>query len=285
VRSRQGPCTQTASASEYYVAAGPSAGEARPAGPRSRLGRRRGCGPGVIPASSRRPVSERAGSEPAGVSAEPTRPTPPTRPTYMRHGTSTPFSMRSAIDKGSPWSGFSMGASISAALGRPVRKGCRAFDTRLRRPAFGTEAGQGAVSRRCWRGRKRSGRPPSPPNRPTRSFAPTGRRPIQTEVADFRIMAREDGPGRAVPGLPVRLRHRLPCRRCRTAGLPTQVIAADDRRVLRSGGYACNGRGFDPQCPRFDVIPACGHMATIERLPAFNSGACWSSCTAAGVAA
>jgi len=53
------------------------------------------------------------------------------------------------------------------------------------------------------------------------------------------------------------------------AGLPTQVIAADSDAFcelddMRAMADAIPGA-------RFDVIEACGHMATIERLDAFNA--------------
>jgi 3-oxoadipate enol-lactonase len=55
----------------------------------------------------------------------------------------------------------------------------------------------------------------------------------------------------------------------RDAGLPTQVIAADDDAFCALDDM----RAMAASIPgaRFDVIRECGHMATIERLPEFNA--------------
>jgi pimeloyl-ACP methyl ester carboxylesterase len=245
-----------------YVVAGPA--EARPVLLIHGLGwDAGGSGPGCFPALAE--AGFRALRRTCAVSAGPRRPTPPTRPTSTRRDLEA-FLDAFGIDR-LPVVGFSMGASIAGALGgRSSGVSASAWPAAA---CTGPRPG-GAGSRICWRGPKRSGPSPSPPNRPRRSFAPPGRRRTPTRsrisghgarrwtrIALFRAF-------RSGYGADFRAA-------VRGAGVPTQVIAADTDAFCELDDMRAMAEAIPGA--RFDVIGACGHMATIEQLEAFN--ACW----------
>jgi 3-oxoadipate enol-lactonase len=163
-----------------------------------------------------------------------------------------------------PVVGFSMGASIAGALGGAVVQGVGP-DTRLRRPA--RDRGRAARGRGdAGAGRNARGPPPSPQNRPRRSFARLGGGEPGA-VEDFKRWRAGDEPGRALPGVPVGLRRRHAGR-----GAGRGTADAGDRRRYDAFCELDDMRAMAEAIPgaRFDVIEACGHMATIEQLEAFN---------------
>jgi 3-oxoadipate enol-lactonase len=174
--------------------------------------------------------------------------------------------------------GFSMGASIAAALvarSEKVAGLCLACGG-----LHSTEAGKAGVEAMLARA-ETLGSAAFASEQADAIFRPDWAAAHLDEVEDFRIWRAkmdQDALFRAFrSGYGIDYRETV-----RTAGLPTQVIAADDDAFCDLEDM----RAMAASIPnaRFDVIPACGHMATIERLPAFNA-ALLEFLTAAGVAA
>jgi pimeloyl-ACP methyl ester carboxylesterase len=164
-----------------------------------------------------------------------------------------------------PVVGFSMGASDRGRIGGAVRSG-DGPDTRLRwspwhggRPPRGggdAGAGRNAGARRLRRGTGRG------------DLSPAWAAANPAAVEDFkrwRSEMNQDALFRAFrSGYGVDMRAVV-----QGAGLPTQVIAADTDAFCELDDMRAMAEAIPGA--RFDVIEACGHMATVEQLDAFNT--------------
>jgi len=164
-----------------------------------------------------------------------------------------------------PVVGFSMGASIAGAL---LERSDRVSSLCLACGGLhGTEAGRRGVEEMLARA-ETLGPSAFAEEQAEMIFRPAWATANQIAVDDFKVWRAEmnqDALFRAF-----RSGHGVDVRGAvRGAGLPTQVIAADsdpfcDLDDMRAVAGAIPGA-------RFDVIEACGHMATIEQLDAFNA--------------
>jgi pimeloyl-ACP methyl ester carboxylesterase len=161
--------------------------------------------------------------------------------------------------------GFSMGASIVAALvarSEKISSMCLACGG-----LHSTAGGQAGVETMLARA-EALGPAAFAAEQAEMIFRPEWAATNRRAVADFRTWRAEmdqDALFRAFrSGYGADYRHVV-----RTAGRPTQVIAADEDAFCNLEDM----RALAASIPgaRFDVIKSCGHMATIERLPEFNA--------------